>query len=146
MVASVSVVPVPGPGTARSEPLALALARLAAKAHAEGCRILNDGFAPYACRVTSSRPGEAPYIVNLAPGRLHGCQCPGYARFQRCKHYALCLEAAGWLPEPPDDPTPGAPAPINLLSRRERRALAAADLEARYPSAHPARAEDLAVA
>lgn len=142
MVAPVALV---APAPVR-ESLAAALHRLAAKAHAEGLVILDDVGAPYACRVTSSRPGEAPYIVNLAPGRLHGCQCPGYARFQRCKHYALALEAAGWLPDPPDDPTPGAPAPISLLSRRERRELAAADLAARYPSSHPARPEDLAVA
>jgi hypothetical protein len=139
MVASVAPAPV-------RESLAAALHRLAQKAHAEGCHILDDGFAPYACRVSSSRAGEAPYIVNLAPGRLHGCGCAGYQRYQRCKHYSLALEAAGWLPAPPDDPPPGAPAPISALPRAERRELAAADLAARYPSLHPARSEDLAAA
>ena len=72
--------PSPWPGAARREPLAVALHRLAAKAHAEGLVILDDlGAAPFACRVTSSREGHAPYIVNLTPGPLHGCQCQGYA-------------------------------------------------------------------
>jgi hypothetical protein len=143
MVAPAPVVPFVAP----REPLAVALHRLAAKAHAEGLVILDDvGAAPFACRVTSSREGHAPYVVNLAPGPLHGCQCQGYAKFQRCKHYALCLEAAGWLPELPDDPPPGAPAPISILPRTERRAMAAADLAARFPSLHPARPEDAAAA
>ena len=143
MVASAPVVPFVAP----REPLAVALHRLAAKAHAEGLVIFDDvGAAPFACRVTSSRPGHAPYIVNLMPGPLHGCQCQGYANVQRCKHYALCLEAAGWLPDLPDDPPPGAPAPLSLLPRAQRRALAAADLAARFPTLHPARPEDVAAA
>jgi hypothetical protein len=140
MVASVPVDPAIGPRTAGGESLAAALHRLAAKAHAEGLVILDDGFAPYACRVTSSRPGEAPYIVNIVASRFHGCSCPGYAKHQRCKHYALCLDAAGWLPEPPDDPPPAAP--LVALPVADRRARAAADLAARYPSQHPARDED----
>ncbi len=126
--------------------LASALTRLTQKAHREGLLILDDGFAPYACRVSSAR-GEAPYLVVIAPDTSgHGRDCPGYEKHQRCKHYALCLEAAGWLPEvdPPDDPPPAAP--ISALPRADRRALAAADLAARYPSRHPARAEDLEAA
>jgi hypothetical protein len=53
----------------------------------------------FACRVTSSRPGHVPYVVNLTPGHLHGRDCEGYFRWHRCKHYALALEAAGWLPD-----------------------------------------------
>jgi hypothetical protein len=144
MVAPVTPVdPVLGPLTSGGEPLAVALHRLAAKAHAEGLAILDDlDFAPYACRVTSSQPGQEPYVVSLAPGPAHGCDCKGYFRYERCKHYALCLEAAGWLPDLPDDPPPGAPAPLAALPRSARRALAAADLAARYPSLHPARPED----
>jgi hypothetical protein len=143
-VVTASVVPVV-PVTAGRELLASALHRLAEKAHAEGLVILDDaGTAPFACRVTSSREGEAPYVVNLIPGPLHGCGCKGYERHQRCKHYALCLEAAGWLSEPPDDPPPAAPLPA--LPSANRRELAAADLAARFSSLHPARAEDLAAA
>jgi hypothetical protein len=146
MVAPAPVDPVAGPLTPGGEPLAQALHRLAAKAHAEGLTILDDaGAAPFACRVTSSRAGHSPYVVNLVPGDpVHGCDCEGYARHQRCKHYALALEAAGWLPEPPDDPPPAAP--LAALPRSARRALAAADLAARDPSFHPARAEDVAAA
>jgi hypothetical protein len=140
MVAPASVDQVVGSVTTGGELLALALHRLVAKAHAEGLIILDDlGAAPFACRVTSSRVGEAPYFVNITDTPIHGCGCPGYEKHQRCKHYALCLEAAGWLPEPPDDPPPAAP--LTIL-RAERRALAAADLEARYPSQPPARLEE----
>ena len=88
-----------GPRTHNGEPLALALERLAHKAHEEGLEILPEPWEPFACRVASSRPGHFPYVVNLVPGHLHGCDCEGYFRWQRCKHYALCLEAAGWLPD-----------------------------------------------
>jgi hypothetical protein len=144
-VVTTTVVPVVAPFTAGGEPLAQALHRLAAKAHAEGLVVLDDvAAAPFACRVTSSRPGHLPYVVNLTSGPLHGCDCEGYARHQRCKHYALCLEAAGWLPEPPDDPPPAAP--LVALPAANRRELAAADLAARFPSLHPARTEDAVAA
>ena len=147
MVASVSA-PVSGPVTSRGEPLALTLHRLAAKGHAEGLIVLDDlGAAPFACRVTSSRPGHAPYVVNLIPGPGHGCVCEGFATFQYCKHYALCVDAAGWLPDVPLDgddlddhgmweaavarsPSAGSPSPRSLPDWRTR---AAADLAARYP-------------
>ncbi len=58
-----------GPRTHFGEPLALALHRLAHKAHEEGLVILDDlGAAPFACRVSSSRPGHFPYVVTLTPG------------------------------------------------------------------------------
>ena len=101
MVASAPVVRTgSGPWTHQGEPLALALHRLAAKGHDEDLVILDDvGVAPFACRVTSSRPGHFPYVVNLAPGPLHGCDCEGYAKFAYYKHYALYVETAGWLPD-----------------------------------------------
>jgi hypothetical protein len=131
-----------GPWTHQGEPLALALHRLARKAHEEGVVIDNLGAAPFACRVSSSRPGHFPYVVNIAPGPLHGCDCEGYARHQRCKHYVLALEAAGWLPDVPldgdelDDHGVWEAAvdatPTSLMSRGERLA-AAVDPDARYP-------------
>lgn len=148
MVALVPVAPVtrhPSPVTAGGESLAAALVRLAEKAHAEDLVILDDlHLAPFACRVTSSREGEAPYVVNLTPGPWHGCGCKGYERHQRCMHYALCLELAGWLPDPPDDPPPAAP--LHALPSTNRRELAAADLTARFPSLHPARPADAVAA
>ena len=156
-----------GPWTHQGEPLALALHRLAHKAHEEGLGILPEPWEPFACRVTSSRPGHFPYVVNLSPGPLHGCDCEGYATFAYCKHYALCLEAAGWLPDVEcaadelDDeglweaaiaasPTlvdrgrqaiaiaerairNTDPRPITAMTTRDRQALAAADLTARFP-------------
>jgi hypothetical protein len=152
-----------GPRTHTGEPLALALERLAHKAHAEGVVILDDlGAAPFACRVSSSRPGHFPYVVNLTPGPAHGCDCEGYFRWERCKHYALCVEAAGWLPDvelvgnelddqglwdaavaassPCPSPAEGgvSPAPVvpvSLMSRADRRAAAAADLAQRQAQA-----------
>ena len=88
-----------GPWTHQGEPLALALHRLAHKAHEEGLEILADAGEPVRLPRQSSRPGHFPYVVNLTPGHLHGCDCEGYFRWQRCKHYALALEAAGWLPD-----------------------------------------------
>src|SRR5215207_2199043 len=121
-----------GPWTHQGEPLALALHRLAHKAHEEGLGILPEPWEPFACRVTSSRPGHFPYVVNLSPGPLHGCDCEGYFRWQRCKHYALALEVAGWLPDVElagdelDDhgmwEAAVAAAPVSLLSRADRRA------------------------
>src|SRR5215210_3048473 len=46
-----------GPWTHQGEPLALALHRLAHKAHEEGLEILPEPWAPFASRVSSSRPG-----------------------------------------------------------------------------------------
>src|SRR5215204_471941 len=140
-----------GPGTRRvthqGEPLALALHRLAHKAHEEGLEILPEPWAPYASRVSSSRPGHFPYVVNLMPGHLHGCDCEGYFRWQRCKHYALALDVAGWLPdvELDDDELLAddhglweaavAEDPIALTSRADRSAAAAADLAVRQAQA-----------
>jgi hypothetical protein len=136
-----------GPWTHQGEPLALALHRLAAKGRAEDLVILDDvGAAPFACRVTSSRPGHFPYVVTIAPGPLHGCDCEGYARHQRCKHYCLALEAAGWLPDVELDgddlddqdmweaavaASSTAPTPIALMSPADRRRVAAESLAAR---------------
>ena len=135
------------PVTHKGEPLALALERLAHKAHGEGLEILPEPWEPFACRVSSSRPGHFPYVVNLTPGHLHGCDCEGYFRWQRGKHYALCLEAAGWLPDVELDgdckelddhelwnaavASAAVLTPIALMSRADRRAAAAASLTAR---------------
>ena len=134
-----------GPRTHNGEPLALALERLAHKAHEAGLQILPEPWEPFACRVSSSRPGHFPYVVNLMPGHLHGCDCEGYFRWQRCKHYALALEAAGWLPDVELDgdelddqelweaatAAHAAPTPIALMSPADRRRVAAASLAAR---------------
>ena len=149
MVASAPVVrPGSGSWTHQGEPLALALHRLAAKGHDEDLVILDDvGVAPFACRVTSSRPGHFPYVVTIAPGPLHGCDCEGYARHQRCKHDCLALEAAGWLPDVELDgdckelddhelwnaavASAAVLTPIALMSRADRRRVATSSLAAR---------------
>jgi hypothetical protein len=84
------------------------------------------------------------------PGHLHGCDCEGYFRWQRCKHYALALEVAGWLPDVDllgdelDDQElweaavaafPAPAVPVSLMSRADRRAAAAADLAQRQAQA-----------
>jgi hypothetical protein len=135
-----------GPRTHNGEPLSLALHRLAHKAHEEGLEILPEPWAPFASRVSSSRPGHFPYVVNLMPGHLHGCDCEGYYRWQRCKHYALALDIAGWLPdveldgdelddqglwEAAVEAAPEPAVPVSMLSRGDRRAAAAADLAVR---------------
>ena len=123
--------------------------------HDKDLVILDDvGVAPFACRVTSSRPGHFPYVVTLTPGPAHGCDCEGYFRWERCKHYALYVETAGWLPDVElladgdckelDDhelwdaavASAAAPAlPVSLMSRADRRAAAPADLAQRQDQA-----------
>jgi hypothetical protein len=106
----------------RAETLADALHRLNAKAHAEGIRALPCSRPPFGWQMTSSREGHPPYTVFL--GRvLHGCDCDGYEKWGRCKHYALALELAGWLPDFDDPPA--------VATAAERRRLALADLERR---------------
>jgi hypothetical protein len=80
------------------------------------------------------------------PGHLHGCDCEGYAQHQRCKHYCLALEAAGWLSDLEldgdelDDEAMWEAAvavshsdidPIALMSPADRRRVAAESLAAR---------------
>ena len=52
------------------------------------------------------------------PGTLHrvtgySCDCPGFARHQRCTHHSALLAYMGWLPPEGGAPAPE-PAPINL--------------------------------
>lgn len=109
----------------RAETLEEALHRLCAKGHAEGCAVLDEDYAwfPQACRVRGS-DGVTAYVVNLMPGHpLHGCDCDGYERWQRCKHYAMALEVAGLLPDLPDAP--------ELVADREARARVSPEERAR---------------
>ena len=128
-----------GPWTHQGKPLALALHRLAAQAHDKGLVILDDvGAAPFACRVSSSRAGHPPHFVDLTPGADPGCTCEGYARHQRCQHYCLALDVAGWLPDVElvgEGAASAAPAPISIMPRSDRRAAAAADLATRHGQA-----------
>ena len=77
------------------------------------------------------------------PGHLHGCDCEGHFRWQRCKHYALALDVAGWLPDveldgdellADDQELWEAAIAASPRSLVDRRAAAAADLAARYPA------------
>jgi hypothetical protein len=128
-----------GPRTHKGEPLALALHRLAHKAHEEGVQVLHMLTTAPAFLVSSSRPDRPSYVVTLAPGMLHGCDCAGYTKFQYCKHYGLCLELVGWLPDVElDDQTlddrrmEEAAIAASPRSLTARRTAAAADLSARY--------------
>lgn len=117
--------------TRRSESVEEALHRLCQKGHDQGLQLLDrerDWF-PFACRVTGSAGDGTTYVVNLAPGPLHGCDCEGYERWQRCKHYAMALEAAGWLPDLPDAAMPSAD--DALEAARPRRVVKTAEDAAR---------------
>lgn len=142
----------------QAETLADALHRLNAKAHAEGIRALPCSVPPFGWQMSSAREGVPPYTVLL--GRvLHGCDCDGYEKWGRCKHYALALELAGWLPDFDDAADVAAKAEtrrralerdrgdmggangddyadeLATMSRAERRAAAAADLARRQGAA-----------
>lgn len=128
--------PAPKPTTADD------LHRLCAKGHADGCVVLPGRYAD-ACRVSSSDGSKEPYIVILAAGPLHGCDCPGYEGHGRCKHYAIALEDCGWLPDLGDtySLTEAGREVSRELYRSKgetdagvRRAAAAADLAKQPPS------------
>jgi hypothetical protein len=104
----------------RAETLADALHRLNAKAHAEGIRALPCSRPPFGWQMTSSREGMPPYTVLLGRA-LHGCDCDGSEKWGRCKHYALALELAGWLPDFEDA------AGVAAAAERRREALSWAD-------------------
>jgi hypothetical protein len=110
MVASIN--PSAHPLTASGEHLAAAFARLAAKGAAEGVTVeyAHTGSIGTYTASSASAPGVRYCIVIDPRSPSYGCDCQGWERHQRCKHFALALEAAGWLPEPPE-PEGGAPAP-----------------------------------
>lgn len=105
-----SVPSVPSAPRARSgEPLARALHRLADKGRAEGVRVtlaLTGHDSTYLAS-SASVPGLLYCVVIDPRSKSYGCDCQGWAKHRRCKHFALAIEAAGWLPEPPDDPGAG---------------------------------------
>ncbi|HEU0114799.1 MAG TPA: hypothetical protein VFQ80_08980, partial [Thermomicrobiales bacterium] len=65
---------------------------------------------------SASEPGVLYCVVIDPRSKSYGCDCQGWERHRRCKHFALALEAAGWLPEPPE-PEGGAPAPQVRIPR-----------------------------
>jgi len=76
-----------------------ALARLLAKARAEGVKLTRDqNGRHYASSV--STPGRR-YLVTG-----YSCTCRGFIAHQRCKHLAALLAAKGWLHGAPE-PDPG---------------------------------------
>src|SRR5581483_9196094 len=125
MVASVAPSVAVHPVTASGEHLAAAFARLAEKGAAQGVTVEYAHTGAVGTYIASSASDPSiRYCVVIDPrSRSYGCDCPGWQKHRRCKHFALALEAAGWLPEPPE-PEGGAPAP------RVRIPLDPADIEA----------------
>lgn len=123
MVASLAPSAPSVPVTASGEHLAAAFARLAAKGAAQGVTVEYAHTGSLGTYIASSASDPSVrYCVVIDPrSKSYGCDCEGWARYQRCKHFALALAAAGWLPEPPE-PEGGAPAP--------RISLDPADIEA----------------
>ncbi len=84
-----------------------AVIRLAGEAAARGVRVFRAGsewFAP-----SRTRPGTLHRVT------AYSCDCPGFARHQRCGHHSALLAHLGWLPTVTGDPDPAPPAaPVAL--------------------------------
>lgn len=80
-----------------------AVHRLAEKARREGVRIKRDSKGRY-WATSVSEPGKLHAITGYT------CDCSGFLSHGRCKHHSALLAALGWLPSPPNDPTPETPA------------------------------------
>ena len=80
---------------------AQALRRLAEKARKEGVKLFHNRDDGRWFASSVSRPGAIHYVTG------YSCDCRGFARHQRCKHYAALLSALGWLEgSEPSDPEP----------------------------------------
>jgi len=95
--------------TGERETVDQAVIRLAGEAAARGVTVHRAGsewFAP-----SRTRPGTLHRVTG------YSCDCPGFARHQRCTHHSALLAHMGWLPdpEPPVSPVamaaPSAPCP-----------------------------------
>ena len=82
------------------------LYRLLDKGQREGIRLRAFAHLPADCNgperlvatVAGSRGNEYFVAAGLG-GEEEGCTCRGYAGYGYCKHYALTLHTAGWLPD-----------------------------------------------
>jgi hypothetical protein len=83
------------------------LHRLAAVAHTRGLWLTQEGESVWFCS-SASQHGEPHYVTALS------CDCRGFMEHQRCTHYALLLDALGWLPAVENAPD-AAPAPDACL-------------------------------
>lgn len=106
------------------------LHRLLDRAHSQGVRILHVAKDPdkpglIGAQVSSSRPDMPPYTV-LLTGPMAGCDCDGYERHGRCKHFALTVAWAGWLPELAPEPEEAEHPPLASAPPRSARLAAAA--------------------
>jgi hypothetical protein len=82
-----------------------AVIRLAGEAAARGVTVYRAGsewFAP-----SRTRPGTLHRVT------AYSCDCPGFARHQRCGHHSALLAHMGWLPAGDPDPAPPV-APVAL--------------------------------
>lgn len=99
------------------------LHRLADRARAERLRLQRaPGSATQFRAESRSRPGHWHYL-ELGAGASHGCDCEGYERWRRCRHYAAALAANNWLPDP-EPPAAASPAPRITAAEARERAIA----------------------
>jgi len=68
------------------------LHRLAALAQTRGLRLTQESETVWFCS-SASQHGDPHFVTGLS------CDCRGFQEHQRCTHFALLLDALGWLPE-----------------------------------------------
>ena len=91
----------------RHETRTQTIARLAAKARAEGVRIKRDKLGR-SWATSASTPG-ALYVVTG-----YTCSCPGFVHHGECKHHSALMVALGWVER---DPEPAPPAALPVPAR-----------------------------
>jgi len=92
--------------TMEPETVDAAVIRLAGEAAARGVRVYRAGaewFAP-----SRTHPGTLHRVT------AYSCDCPGFARHQRCSHHAALLAHLGWLPAVTGDPDPDPDPPVTV--------------------------------
>jgi hypothetical protein len=77
--------------------------RLAEQAERYGIRIMVEPLSGEHFATSGSDPRKLYRLTHWS------CTCPGFARHQRCQHYALFLSELGWLPDPDPEPAPPVP-------------------------------------
>lgn len=76
------------------------LQRLGEKGACEGVTVGHIIGAPNTWAATSASDPGGYYLITVYPDRRGTCTCPGYAKHEACKHYALALMAAGIMAAP----------------------------------------------
>ena len=85
----------------RHETRSQTIARLAAKARADGVQLKRDALGRY-WATSASTPGAMYALTG------YSCSCPGFVHHGACKHHSALMVALGWIEREPETPAPAA--------------------------------------